>query len=181
MVSNRCKIVVKAEIEKLGLHCSAIELGEADIKEDISKAQYDQFNSALKKVGLELLEDNKHIVVEKIKTQVIEIIYYSEELPNTNFSDYFSERLSLNYKYLSRLFSEIHGSPLSHYIILQKIERAKELMTYNDLNITEIAFKLHYRNVAHLSNQFKAITGLSPSQFKKLKAKQKNRIPIGLV
>ncbi|MEO8765163.1 MAG: helix-turn-helix transcriptional regulator [Ginsengibacter sp.] len=181
MVSIRCKLIVKAELEKLGMHCIAIELGEVEIKEDVSKEQYNRLNIALQRTGLELLDDNKSIMVEKTRNLVVQMVHYSKELPKINISDYISERLGYNYTYVSRLFSAVRGTSLSHYFIVQKIERAKELITYGELTITEIAFKLHYSSVAHLSNQFKKITGLTPSHFKRMKDKRKKRIPLGLV
>jgi AraC-like DNA-binding protein len=181
MVSTRCKIIVKSELEKLGIQCIAIELGEAEIKDTISKEDYDRLNSTLQKTGLELLDDNKSIMVEKMRTLIVQMVHYSEEMPKTNISDYISEKLNYNYTYLSRFFSEVCGTSLLHYFIAQKIERAKELITYDNLTITEIAFKLHYSSVAHLSNQFKKITGLTPSHFKRMKDKRKRRIPLGLV
>jgi AraC-like DNA-binding protein len=169
MVSNRCKMLVRAEMEKLGLHVISVELGEVEIKEDISLENQKQLDAIIQKTGLELLYDQRNILVEKIRN----------ELHKTNTSDYISEKLNQNYTTLSHLFSEVRGYTIEHYIIAQKIERAKELITYNELNLTEIAFKLHYSSVAHLSNQFKKITGLTPTRFKKMESK--TRIPLGLV
>jgi AraC-like DNA-binding protein len=179
MVSNRCKMLVRAEMEKLGLHVISVELGEVEIKEDISLENQKQLDAIIQKTGLELLYDQRNILVEKIRNVVVEMIHYSNELHKTNTSDYISEKLNQNYTTLSHLFSEVRGYTIEHYIIAQKIERAKELITYNELNLTEIAFKLHYSSVAHLSNQFKKITGLTPTRFKKMESK--TRIPLGLV
>lgn len=179
MVSIRCKIIVKAELEKLDLHPLSVELGEVEIKETISVKKLNQFNTALRITGLELLDDQRSITVEKIRNLIVEMIHYSDELPKKNISDYISEKLGQNYTTLSHLFSEVRGTTIEHYIISQKIERAKELITYGELTLSEIAFKLHYSSVAHLSSQFKKITGLTPTHFKNMK--QKRRIPLGLV
>jgi len=172
MVSLRCKMLVKSELEKLGLTCVSVDLGMVDIREEISKEQLESFNSNLKKAGLELLDDKKNILVEKIKAVIIEMIHYSDEVPKVNDSDYISEKLNYDYTYLSNTFSEVKGMTIQHYIILHKIERVKELLIYDELTLTEIAYKLHYSSVAHLSNQFKKVTGLTPTYFKELKDKR---------
>jgi AraC-like DNA-binding protein len=124
---------------------------------------------SLKNIGLELLDDKKNIMVEKIKTIIIELVHYNEDQIKTNLSDYLSEKLNHNYTYLSNLFSEIKGTSIEQFYLWNKIERAKELLVYDELSLTEIAYKLHYSSVAHLSNQFKKMTGLTPSHFKNLK------------
>lgn len=167
-------MVVKSELEKLGLHYSRVELGEADIRENISTEKLRQLNIALKKTGLELMDDNKTILVEKIKTIIIELIHYSDEQIKVNLSDYLSEKLNHNYTYLSNLFSEVKGTTIEKYFLAHKIEKVKELLAYDELNLTEIAYKLHYSSVAHLSNQFKKMTGLTPSHFKNLKHKRQS-------
>jgi len=177
MVSIRCKIIVRAELEKLGLHPLSIELGEVEIKENISAQKLEQLNTALKTSELELLDDKRSIIVEKIRRIIIEMVHYSDEHPKTNFSDYLCEILDENYTTLSHLFSEVRGITIEHYMIAQKIEKAKELITYGELTLSEIAFKLHYSSVAHLSAQFKKTTGLTPTYFKN--RKEKKRIPIG--
>lgn len=169
MVSLRCKMIVKSELEKLGLHFTIVELGEVEIKEKLSTRKISQLQSALLKSGLELLEDRKSMLIEKIKNIIVEMIHYSDEPPSINFSDYLSEKVHYDYNYISNLFSEVKGTTIEHYIIAHKIERAKELLIYNELTLTEIAYKLHYSSVAHLSNQFKKVTGLTPSFFKKMK------------
>ena len=170
MVSLRCKMLVKAELEKLNIAYKNIELGEAELEEDsISDQQQQELKAVLARSGLELMDDKKAMLVEKIKRVVIEMVHYAEEFPETNFSDFLSEKLNHNYTYLSNLFSEVKGTTIEHYIILHKIEKVKELIVYDELNLTEIAFKMNYSSVAHLSNQFKKITGLTPSFFKKLK------------
>lgn len=165
--------MVKQELEKLGLHYTNIELGLVDIKETISDEQKQELKSNLAISGLELLDDHKSILVDKIKNIIIEMIHYSEDLPKVNYSDFISEKLGYDYTYLSNLFSEVKGITIQHFIINHKIERAKELILYDELNLTEIAYRLHYSSVAHLSNQFKKVTGLSPTSYKKIGKKRK--------
>ena len=172
MVSLRCKMMVKEELKKLGLKYVVVDLGMVDILEDISEADHDALKVNLLKSGLELLDDKKSILIEKIKSIIIEMIHYSDELPHVNFSDYISEKLNLDYTYLSNVFSEVKGITIQQFIIINKIERVKELLLYEELNLTEISRKLHYSSVSHLSNQFKKITGVSPSFYKDLKRKR---------
>ncbi len=172
MVSIRCKIIVKSELENLGLHSTVLELGEVEIMEKLSVKKQRLLKLALLKFGLELMEDKKSMLIEKIKNIVVEMIHYSDEPPVTNFSDFLSKKLAYDYNYLSNLFSEVKGITIEHFIIAHKIERAKEMLLYNELTLTEIAWKLHYSSVAHLSNQFKKVTGLTPSFFKKMKHKR---------
>lgn len=172
MVSLRCKLIVRSELEKMHLHYTVVELGEVEITEKLSPEQQQQLKISLLGFGLELLEDKKSMLIEKIKTIVIEMIHYSDEPPLLNFSAYLSEKLDYDYNYLSNLFSEVKGTTIEHFIIAHKIERAKELMIYNEMSLTEIAEKLHYSNVAHLSNQFKKVTGLTPTFFRKMKHKR---------
>jgi len=176
MVSLRCKMIVKEELIKLGLNFIAIDLGVVEMLGEITSSQRDQLKANLLKSGLELLDDKKSILIEKIKGVIIELIHYSDELPKVNYSDYISEKLNYDYTYLSNVFSEVKGITIQHFIIIHKIERVKELLLYDELNLTEIAFKLHYSSVAHLSNQFKKVTGLSPSYFKQLKQKRKDNL-----
>jgi AraC-like DNA-binding protein len=176
MVSIRCKMVVKSELDKLGLHYGAVELGEVQIKEQITDEQRAELKTALLHSGLELMDDKRAILVEKIKNVIIEMIHYEDELPKTNFSDYLSEKLNYNYTYLANLFSETKGVTIEHFMILHKIERVKELILYDELNLSEIAWKLHYSSVAHLSHQFKKITGLTPTYFKYLKNKRRDTL-----
>ena len=176
MVCIRCKMVVKSELEKLGLHNSIVELGEAVIREDISSEQLDRLNIALKKSGLELMDDKKSILVEKIKAVIIELVHYNEEQIKINLSDYLSEKLNHNYTYLANLFSEVKGTSIEQFYLAHKIEKVKELLVYDELNLTEIAYKLNYSSVAHLSNQFKKMTGLTPSHFKSLKRIRSNSL-----
>ena len=172
MVSIRCKMVVKAELERLGLHYTVVDLGEADIQGTLTRLQHDQLAAGLKKSGLELMDDKKAMLIEKIKNVVIETIHYTDEALKTNFSDHLSEKLGYDYTYLANLFSEVESTTIEHFIIKHKIERVKELLVYEDLTLTEIAYRLHYSSVAHLSGQFKKVTGLTPTFFKHLKHKR---------
>jgi YesN/AraC family two-component response regulator len=171
MVSNRCKMIVKAELEKSGLHYKTVDLGEAEIEENISLAQWDELNAALKRSGIELMDNKKSILIEKIKNVIVEQVHHSEGPLEINFSLYLSQKLNHDYTYLANLFSESQSVTIEHFYIAHKLERAKELMIYDELNLTEIAWKMGYSSVAHLSNQFKKLTGLTPSDFKKLKYK----------
>ncbi len=176
MVSNRCKMTVKEELKKLGFHFVIVELGEVDIMEDITAEQREQLKTALLDSGLELMDDKKAVLVEKIKNAIIEMVHHSDENIKINLSDYLSEKLNHNYTYLANLFSEVRGITIEHFMIAHKIEKIKEFLIYDELNITEIAWKMNYSSVAHLSNQFKKVTGLSPSHFKQLKDKRRSPI-----
>lgn len=173
MVSLRCKLLVSDELKKLNIHAEVVDLGVVDLREEITQAQHDQLKVRLLKSGLELLDDKRSILIERIKNVITEMIHYSDELPTQNYSDYISEKLGYDYTYLSNTFSEVKGITIQQFIIVHKIERVKELLLYDELNLTEISYKLHYSSVAHLSNQFKKITGLSPSFYKKLKQQRK--------
>lgn len=173
MVSLRCKLMVKDELLKLGLHATSVDLGVAEILGEITQEQHDTLRDNLLRSGLELLDDKKSILIERIKNVITEMVHYSDELPAQNYSDYLSEKLNYDYTYLSNIFSQVKGITIQQFIIINKIERVKELLLYDELNLTEISYKLHYSSVAHLSNQFKKITGLTPSFFKKLK-KERN-------
>jgi len=169
-------MVVKAELTKLGLKYSSVELGEADISENISAKQLNLFKAALLRAGLELMDDKKSLLIQKIKNVVIELVHYTEEPLTVNFSDHLSEKLDHDYTYLANLFSEVQGTTIEKFIITHKIERVKELLVYNELSLTEIAYLMHYSSVAHLSNQFKKITGLTPSYFKQLKDIRRSKL-----
>lgn len=173
MVSLRCKLMVKQELEKLGLHHISVNLGVIEISETISEEQKIMLKKNLALSGLELLDDKKNILIDKIKNVIIEMIHYTDEVPKMNYSDYISEKLDYDYTYLSNLFSEVKGITIQHFIIKQKIERAKELILYDQLNLSEISYKLHYSSVAHLSAQFKKVTGYSPTYYKKLGKKRR--------
>jgi AraC-like DNA-binding protein len=166
-------MIVKSELEKLGLNFTTVELGVAEITDSISQDQLDTLKAALQKTGLELMDDRKKILVEKIRTTIIELIHYNDEQIKINLSDYLSEKLNHNYTYLSNLFSEVKGITIEQFYLANKIEKVKELLVYDELNLSEIAWKLHYSSVAHLSNQFKKMTGLTPSHFKNLKHKRR--------
>ena len=176
MVSNCCKLMVKEKLRNLGLHPTEITLGEVEINEEISSQQHDEVRHTLKKMGLELLEDKRSIQIEKIKTAIIEMIHYSDEPPEVNYSEYISRKLEYDYTYISKLFSEVTGFTIQQYIITHRIERAKELIIYDELSLKEIAYKLHYSSIAHFSNQFKKVTGLAPSFFKSLKVNKRMAI-----
>jgi len=165
-------MVVKDELQRLGINCQSIDLGVIEVEKGISDEQMERLANNLRKSGLELLDDKRNILVERIKCVIIEMIHYSEEVPKVNDSDYISKKLGYDYTYLSNTFSEVKGITIQHYIITHKIERAKELLLYDELTLTEIAYKLNYSSVAHLSNQFKKITGLTPSYFKEMKDKR---------
>lgn len=176
MVSLRCKIVVEEELKKLGIQSAAAELGMVDVYGDITDRQREDFRAALLVSGLELLDDKRSILIEKIKNVITEMIHYSKELPKVNYSDYISEKLGYDYTYLSNVFSEVKGITLQQFIIIHKIERVKELLLYDELNLTEIAYRMHYSSVAHLSNQFKKVTGLTPSFYRQLKKKRRKNL-----
>jgi AraC-like DNA-binding protein len=176
MVSTRCKMVVKEELKSLGLHFVLVDLGEVEVKETLTPEQREKLRSALLESGLELMDDKRAVLIEKIKNAIIEKVHYSDQIIKVNFSDFLSERLNHDYTYLANLFSEVQGTTIEQFIICHKIERIKELIKYGELNITEIAWKMNYSSVAHLSNQFKKVTGLSPSHFKQLKDKARKPI-----
>ena len=169
-------MAVKEVLKELGLHFIVVDLGEVEIMEKISEEQQEQLKLALQRSGLELMDDKKAVLIEKVKNILTEMVHYSEELPKMNYSDHISKKLDYSYTYLSNLFTEVKGITIQQFIIIHKIERAKELLLYDELSLTQISFKLNYSSVGHLSNQFKKITGLTPSHFKQLK--DKKRIPI---
>ena len=169
-------MVVKDELAKLGLHYTVVELGEAEIMETISAEQQGLFRAALLKSGLELMDDKKSILIQKIKNVIIELVHYSEERLTIKFSEYLSQKLNHDYTYLANLFSEVQGTTIEKFFIAHKIERVKELLVYDELNLTQIAYQMHYSSVSHLSAQFKKVTGLTPSYFKKLKDKRRSML-----
>ena len=176
MVCIRCQMVVKAELEKLGLRYIYVNIGETDIIDEISPTLLEQLDIALKKSGLLLMDNKKSILVERIKSAIIELVHYSEDQIRVNLSVYLSEKLKYDYAYLANLFTEVKGTTIEKYYLTHKIEKVKELIVYDELNLTEIAYKMHYSSVAHLSNQFKKYTGLTPSYFKKLKHKRRGTL-----
>lgn len=169
-------MAVKEELKKLGLHYIIVDLGEVEIMENLSPEKLQQLKAGLNSTGLDLMDDKKSILIEKVKNVITEMIHHSETNPKTNYSEYISEKLNYDYTYLSNLFSEVKGITIQQFIIIHKIEKVKELLLYGELSLTEISYRLHYSSVAHLSNQFKKMTGLSPSQFKQLK--NNRRMPI---
>ena len=176
MVSNRCKMVVKEELNKLGIFYMIVDMGVVDIMDEIDESKREEIRKALHQSGLELMDDKKSVLIEKIKQVIIEMIHYDCELPKVNFSDYLSQKLNYDYTYMANMFSEVQGTTIEKCIIAHKIERVKELIMYNEFNLTEIAWKMQYSSVSHLSNQFKKVTGLTPSHFKNMK--DQRRIPL---
>ena len=176
MVTRRCQTAVKEVLKDLGLHYIMVDLGEVDIMEELTTEQRDQVRTKLQQSGLELLDDKRTIIIEKVKSIIIDMVHNSNEPVKTNFSDYLSQKLNYDYTYLANLFSEIQGTTIQQFVIKHKVERIKELIMYDELNITEIAFLMDYSSVAHLSNQFKKTTGLSPSQFRNFKNRKRNPI-----
>ena len=176
MVSIRCKMIVKSELDKLGLDYGVVESGEVEVRDNITEHQREILKTALLKSGLELMDDKKAILIEKIKVVIVELVHYSDELPKEAFSELLPKKLHYDYTYLANLFSEVTGISISQYIIAHKIERVKELLLYDELNLTQISYLMNYSSVAHLSNQFKKVTGLTPTYFKKLKHKRKQTL-----
>lgn len=176
MVSNRCKMAVKEILKQMQLHFIVVELGEVDIMESITPEQREEIRALLLTAGLQLIDDRRAVLIEKIKNAIIEMVHHTDEPIKINFSNYLSEKLDHDYTYLSNLFSEVQGTTIEQFVIAHKIERVKELIIYGELNITEIAWKMNYSSVAHLSNQFKKMTGLTPSHFKQLKDKRRSPI-----
>lgn len=175
MVSLRCKMAVKSALEDMGLHYRTVDLGEVDVMEEMNTEQLQLLRTRLMLSSLLLMDDKKSVLVEKIKNIIIEMVHYEDELPLVNFSDFLTDKLHHDYGSMASLFSEVTGTTIEHFIILHKIEKVKELLLYDELSLTEISYKLEYSSVAHLSNQFKKVTGLTPTFFKKLKD-YKNRI-----
>ncbi|MCF8227978.1 MAG: helix-turn-helix transcriptional regulator [Bacteroidales bacterium] len=176
MVCIRCQMVVKSELEKVGLRYVYVKIGEADIIGDVEPVQLEKLKANLKKSGLLLMDNKKSVLVEKIKFAVIELVHYSEDQIKVNLSNYLSEKLNYNYNYLASLFSEVKGITIEKFYLKHKIERVKELIVYDELNLSEIAYRMHYSSVAHLSNQFKKYTGLTPTHFKNLKNKNRETL-----
>lgn len=176
MVSVRCKMVVKEALREMGLHFVMVDLGEIEIMENLTDEQLLELKTTLFKAGLELMDDKKAMMIERIKNVIIEMVHYPDENIKVNFSNYLSEKLHYDYTYMANLFSEVQGTTIEQFIISHKVERIKELIIYGEWNITEIAHRMNYSNLAHLSSQFKKVTGLSPSHFKKLKDKRRSPI-----
>lgn len=168
MVSERCKLFVEEELRNVGIRFVTVDLGIVDVIGGCSPEQLEELETRFKAVGLEVMVNRKSAIIEKIEATVKEMIHEMDEVPKVNYSDYISERLDHDYAHLSNIFSEAKGVTIQQYIIINKIERVKELLMYTELNLTEISYKLHYSSVAHLSNQFKKVAGRSPSSFKRL-------------
>lgn len=176
MVCNRCKMVVKSELEKLGLHPIAVELGEVEIQENVIESQIDVLLANLRLLGFDLIDDKKSRTIDKIKTLIIDLVHSKNNELNINLSEYLSNHLLQDYNSLSKLFSEVENTTIEKYLIHQKIEKVKELLMYDELTLSEIAYQLNYSSVAYLSNQFKKITGFSPSHYKQLNDKKRQGI-----
>ena len=172
MVSVRCKMDVQAKLDKLGLHYGQVDLGKVEFKQDISPEQLVQLQQELRQLGVELLDESKGQLIEHIQAVIIDMVHHADTLPKIKNSDYISQQLKRDYAYLATLFSEATGVTIERSIIRHKMERVKELLLYGELNLTEIADKLNYSSVAHLSGQFKKETGLTPTFFKQLKHKK---------
>jgi AraC-like DNA-binding protein len=176
MVCGRCEMAVKSELKKMGFSIISIQLGEVEITTDLDESQSQMLSKNLNLLGFELLDDKGNKTVERIKNRIIDLVYYKTEQPKSNLSSYLADDLKQDYSTLSKLFSENEGATIAHYFIVQKIERVKELLLYNEMNLSEIAIQLNYSNVAHLSNQFKKTTGYTPTQFKQLKDNTRKQI-----
>ena len=176
MVSLRCKMLVKAELKSLGLHYTSVELGQVEIMENITAEKREKLKASLLASGLELMDDKKSMLIEKIKIVITEMIHYNDELPKMNYSEYISKIMGYDYTYLANIFSEVKGITIEHYIIAHKIEKVKELLLYDELNLTEISYRMNYSSVSHLSTQFKKVTGLTPTFFKNLQTKKRNSL-----
>jgi AraC-like DNA-binding protein len=174
MVSIRCKMIVKSELERMGLSYRTVNLGMVDVDQQLTQQQRIELKAALEKSGLELMDDKKSILVEKVKSLVIEMVHYDDELPTIKKSIYISDKLQYDCTYLANLFSEVTGTTIEQFIIAHKIERIKELILYNELTLTQIAHKMQYSSLAHLSNQFKKVTGLTPKYYKAMKLKKRD-------
>jgi len=173
MVCTRCKMVVRSELEKLGLHPVSVDLGEVDINEELEGFQRQDIHTALQKFGFALLDDKKSVVIERVKNLIVDLVQNKNNQLKTNLSDYLSRELNHDYSYITNLFTQVEGTTIEQYFIAQKIERVKELLVYDEMSLSEIAFQLNYSSVAHLSTQFKKVTGLTPSHYKQLKEKRR--------
>ena len=171
MVSRSCILMVKSELDKLCVPYINVSLGEIEIDGTLTPELYQQTIQALQKSGFDVLLNNQKILTERIKNIIVEFVHYTEDDLKFNFSSYLSSKLKLHYTYLSNVFFKEQGISIKQYTIAQRVERVKELITYEELNLTEIAFKTNYSSIAHLSRQFKKTTGISPSNYKKLNDK----------
>lgn len=176
MVCSRCKMVVKAQLESKGLRPLSVNLGEVEIEKQLTKDQLQELDTALKQFGFEIIDDQKSQIIERIKNIVVSLVHHSSENIKTNLSDYIASQIHHDYSYLSNLFSEVEGTTIEKYFIAQRIEKAKELLVYNQLTLSEIADQLGYSSVAYLSNQFKKVTGFTPTYFKSIKEHKRRNI-----
>jgi len=176
MVCDRCKMAVRAVLEKAGLHAITVDLGEVVILEDLPKTDRVVLNTALKNIGFEIIDDRKGTIIEKIKIALIGLTHYGAEQNGISVSQYISGKLHYDYAYLSNLFSGVEGTTIEKYFISLKIERVKEMLVYDELSLSEIAWHLGYSSVSHLSAQFKKLTGLTPSYYKSLKEHKRKNI-----
>lgn len=178
MVCDRCKRVVREEMEGLGFELSRVDLGEIETVTEPDASGIQKIRDMLTANGFELLDDRKNVLVEQIKTLIIEEVQMlkGNKSESMNFSDYLSQKTGYDYSYISNLFSMETGQPIEQYVIAQKIEKIKEWLTYNELSLSEMAWKLSYSSVAHLSNQFKKVTGITPGEFKKTHTMNRNAI-----
>lgn len=174
MVCNRCKMVVKSELEKLGLRTLAVDLGEVEIAADLEGYQRQDVHAALQKFGFALLDDKKSVIIERVKNLIVDLVQNKNNQLKTNLSDYLSRELNHDYTYITNLFTQVEGTTIEQYFIAQKIERVKELLVYDEMSLSEISYQLNYSSVSHLSKQFKKVTGLTPSHYKQLKEKKRN-------
>jgi AraC-like DNA-binding protein len=174
MVCNRCKMVVKSELEKLGLRPLAVDLGEVEIADELEGYQRQDIHAALQKFGFALLDDKKSVIIERVKNLLVDLVQNKNNQLKTNLSDYLSRELNHDYTYITNLFTQVEGTTIEQYFIAQKIERVKELLVYGELNLSEISYQLNYSSVSHLGKQFKKVTGLTPSHYKQLKEKKRN-------
>ncbi len=176
MVCSRCKMVVKTQLENSGFRPSLVDLGEIEIEEQLNKDQLNQLDTALKQLGFEIIDDHKSQIIEKIKNAIVTLVHHSNENIKTTLSEFITSQLHHDYSYLSNLFSEVEGITIEKYFIAQRIEKAKELLVYNQLTLSEIADQLGYSSVAYLSNQFKKTTGFTPTYFKSIKEHKRRNI-----
>jgi len=176
MVCNRCKMVVKSELEKLGLQPLTVELGEVELKEELTSEEKERVNTRFLELGFELIDDKKSRLIERVKNLVVELVHHSEEQLNMNVSDYLIQYIPMEYNYLSNLFSEVEGTTIEKFYIAQRLERVKELLVYDELSLSEIANQMGYSSVAYLSTQFKKVVGLTPSHFKSIKASKRKSL-----
>ena len=176
MVCIRCKMIVKEELSKLGIEYTSVELGEVEINTPLTSELHDELKKRLMNYGLDLIDDKKHVLIQRIKNLIVEMVHYEDNPVVVNFSVYLSEKLNHDYTYMANLFSEVQGTTIEKFIISHKIERVKELLLYNELNLTEIAYLIHYSSVAHLSSQIRKVTGYTPSYFKQVKGVRRNML-----